>query len=150
MKISSKGRYALRLMVDIAENAGKGCISIRDAAERQGISGKYLEQIVSQLTRAKLLRSVRGAKGGYTLTKPAEEYTAGEILRVIEGNLAPVACLVDDVNACERAQSCQTLGFWQGLQKAVDAYVDSVTLHDLLKSAQADSRRRAETAYLLD
>ena len=133
MKISSKGRYALRMMIDVAENNESGLVRIKDISERQRISTKYLEQIVTHLTRAKLLRSERGSHGGYMLTKQAEEYTVGEILRAIEGDFAPVACLSDEVNQCERADICQTLGFWTGLYKAIDKYVDSVTLQDLLK-----------------
>ena len=134
MKISSKGRYALRMMIDVAENNKAGLITIKDVAERQKISTKYLEQIVTYLTRSKLLRSGRGAQGGYMLTKKPDEYTIGEILRAIEGDFAPVACLSDEVNLCERADMCKTLGFWEGLYKVVDQYVDSVTLADLINS----------------
>jgi len=134
MKISSKGRYALRMMIDVAENNKAGLITIKDVAERQKISTKYLEQIVTHLTRSKLLRSGRGAQGGYMLTKKPDEYTIGEILRAIEGDFAPVACLSDEVNLCERADMCKTLGFWEGLYKVIDQYVDSVTLADLINS----------------
>ena len=131
MKISSKGRYALRMMIDLAENHTGKWITIREVSERQGISVKYLEQIVTGLTRAGLLRSVRGSQGGYMLKKPPEQYTIGEILRAIEGELTPVACLVDDVNQCERKETCKTFTFWQGLYHAINDYVDSVTLKDL-------------------
>jgi len=134
MKISSKGRYALRMMIDIAEHSTGEWVTIRDISERQGISTKYLEQIVTHLTKSRLLRSGRGPQGGYMLTRSPEEYTAGQILRAIEGDLAPVACLTDDVNQCDRNEYCQTLDFWKGLYKTIDHYVDSVTLQDLVNS----------------
>jgi len=132
MKISSKGRYALRMMIDIAENSKGEWVAIKDISLRQGISTKYLEQIVTHLTRSKLLRSGRGAKGGYMLTKEPKDYTAGEIIRAIEGDLVPVACLADAVNQCQRAGACKTLSFWEGLYAAVDDYVDSVSLQDFI------------------
>ncbi|MCL2227729.1 MAG: RrF2 family transcriptional regulator [Oscillospiraceae bacterium] len=138
MKVSTKGRYALRMMIDIAENSDEsGRIPIRDISERQGISIKYLEQIVTNLTRAGLLRSVRGSGGGYNLTKKPEQYTVGEILRAIEGKLAPVACLEDDVNQCGRVDICLTIGFWEELYRIIDDYVDSKTLQDLLGQENA-------------
>ncbi len=134
MKISTKGRYALRMMIDMAgQNSGEW-IPIRDISERQGISDKYLEQIVTPLTRAKLLLSSRGAQGGYMLARTPDRYTAGQILRVIEGDLAPVACLATDVNLCERSGICPTIGFWKGLYQVINQYVDSVTLQDLADS----------------
>ena len=133
MKISTKGRYALRMMIDIAEHGANEWVPIKDISERQGISVKYLEQIVTSLTRAGFLRSGRGAGGGYMLTKTPEQYTAGEILRAIEGRLAPVACLEDEVNQCERISFCKTLGFWKGFYAVINEYVDSVTLQDLMK-----------------
>lgn len=133
MKISTKGRYALRMMIDIAENGSNQKVSIKEISERQEISVKYLEQIVPNLTRAGLLRSERGAGGGYMLTKPPGQYTVGSILRAIEGKLAPVACLEDETNKCERSEHCKTLAFWTGLYEVIDNYVDSVTLEDLLK-----------------
>lgn len=133
MKISSKGRYALRMMIDIAQNANGRLVTIKEVSERQGISIKYLEQIVTYLTRAKLLRSVRGPQGGYMLTKEPKDYTAGEIICAIEGDLAPVACLADETNQCERRDICTTLNFWQELYTMVNGYVNSVTLEDLIK-----------------
>ena len=132
MKISTKGRYALRMMVDIAENGKDGKVTIKEISRRQDISTKYLEQIAVVLTHAGLLRSERGSQGGYTLTKAPDQYTAGEILRAIEGKFAPVACLEDNVNMCERAEICKTVNFWKGLYKAIDDYLDSVTLQDLV------------------
>ena len=133
MKISTKGRYSLRMMIDIAEcnNTGEW-ITIKEIAERQGMSVKYLEQIATVLTRAGLLQSGRGAYGGYKLKKQPEQYTVGEILRAVEGNLAPVACLEDEINQCERNEICKTLVFWQGLHKVIANYVNSVTLKDLI------------------
>ena len=133
MKISTKGRYALRLMLDLAEHDQGGAIALRDVSTRQGISTKYLEQIVALLSRAGLLKSVRGAQGGYRLTRAPEEYPIGEILRITEGDLAPVACLEQKADARIRAEECPTLAFWQGLQRTIDAYVDGATLRDLMK-----------------
>ena len=132
MKISTKGRYALKMMIDIAEHGANKMVPIKDISERQGVSLKYMEQIVTNLTKAGLLRSGRGAGGGYMLTKTPAQYTAGEILRALEGKLAPVACLEDAINQCERVSLCKTLGFWGGLYKVIDDYVDSVTLQDLI------------------
>jgi len=136
MKISTKGRYALRMMIEIAERNSGEWIAIKEISERQGISVKYLEQIVTNLTRAGLLRSGRGPQGGYMLTKAPEQYTAGEILRAIEGKLAPVACLNDDVNKCERKETCRTVNFWMGLYKVINDYVNSVTLQDLVTNTK--------------
>lgn len=136
MKISSRGRYALRMMIDIAEHSAGEWVPIRDISERQGISTKYLEQIVTSLTRAGLLRSGRGPQGGYMLARPPEKYTAGEIIRAIEGKLTPVACLDDEINLCERNEYCKTLGFWEGLYEITNNYMDSVTLKDLIASNQ--------------
>ena len=132
MKISTKGRYALRLMLDLAIQPGDSAVPLRDVAERQEISDKYLEQIVTQLARGGLVRSVRGAGGGYLLTRTPEEYTVGEILRQLEGNLAPVSC-VSGGSCCGRADRCVTLEVWQQIQDAVDGVVDNITLADLMK-----------------
>ena len=136
MKISTKGRYALRMMVDI-EQQGRECpVALREIAQRQGISVKYLEQIAAVLTRAGYLKSVRGAQGGYILTREPKEYTAGEILRLTEGNLAPVECLEAEKNLCPRAEHCTTLRLWEELNQAVRQVVDGRTLEDL-----ADEKR---------
>ena len=117
MKISTKGRYALRLMLDVALHSHGAAVPLRDVAQRQEISDKYLEQIVTQLSRAGLVRSVRGAGGGYLLTREPEEYTVGEILRVLEGNLAPVSCVdQDDTCRCNRADRCVTVEVWRDIQ----------------------------------
>lgn len=133
MRISTKGRYALRLMIDLAERDGEGFISLKDVAERQEISVKYMEQIVTVLCKVGFLKSLRGAQGGYKLAKLPKEYTVGDILRVTEGDLAPVACLEDKQNQCPRYSKCITVEFWQGLYDVVNKYVDSVTLADLTK-----------------
>ncbi|MDR0362130.1 MAG: Rrf2 family transcriptional regulator [Planctomycetota bacterium] len=128
MKFSTKSRYALRLMLDLA-NAGKGeYVSLKDVSERQGISLKYLEQIVSQLARTGLVKSSRGPQGGYRLAKDASQYTPGDVIRAIEGNIAVVACLGDHPNACARSAYCPTLGFWEGMNTLLNNYLDSMTL----------------------
>ena len=133
MKISTKGRYALRLMVDLGINSTNDeYVSLKDVSERQGISAKYLEQIVTPLSRAGLVRSIRGAQGGYRLSKKPDSYTAGEILRAIEGSFAPIACLETETNECERYAKCPTVGFWEGMYKAISDYMDSVTLQQLI------------------
>ncbi len=130
MKISTKGRYALRLMLDIALADPQLPVPLRDVARRQGVSDKYLEQIVTQLGRGGLVRSVRGAGGGYLLTRPPEEYTVGDILRCVEGSLSPVGC-VDDPGCCERAGQCVTAEVWDRVARAVNQVVDSITLAHL-------------------
>ncbi|MGN1097806.1 MAG: RrF2 family transcriptional regulator [Clostridia bacterium] len=133
MKVSTKGRYALRMMIDIALNSdGENNITIKEISERQNISVKYLEQIVNTLSKAKLLRSTRGAQGGYRLSRAPEDYTAGEILRLTEGSLAPIECLEEE-NLCPRKDICTTLEFWTGLNNVINSYVDSVTLADLVQ-----------------
>ena len=132
MKISTKGRYALRLMIDLAENSTGDPISLKDVAKRQGISDKYLEQIISILNKAGFVKSIRGAQGGYLLRKAPENYTVGMILRLTEGSLAPVACLDSGVVECDRSEHCATLSLWQGLYKVINEYLDSVTLQDLI------------------
>ncbi len=132
MKISTKGRYALRMLLDLAVRQEQGYISLKEVAERQNISKKYLEQIVPMLNRSGILRTNRGNKGGYMLAKPANVLTVGEILRATEGSLAPVACLEYEVNDCPRAEECATLYIWEGLYKAVQDYLDGITLQDIL------------------
>ena len=134
MKISSKGRYALRLMTDIAQCCPEKWTSLKEISTRQEISMKYLEQIVTKLCRAGLLLSLRGPQGGYRLARPAEQYTVGEILRAVEGELAPVPCLEWDEKGCERRDTCNSLRFWEGLFQCVNDYVDSVTLKQLIEN----------------
>lgn len=136
LKISTKGRYALRLMLDLALSDGGSPVSLRDVSERQKLSEKYLEQIVTPLSRAGLVRAVRGAGGGYLLTKPAAEYTVGTILRTLEGELAPVECAVDP-NYCERRAECVTVELWEQIYRAVCGVVDNITLEDLRQQALA-------------
>lgn len=132
MKISTKGRYAVRLMIDIARNSGEGYVSLKDAAERQGVSLKYLEQIVTILGKGGFLSSQRGAQGGYRLTGAPDEYTVGDILKTTEGGMAPVACLEDDADECPRVCSCPTIKLWKGLYENIMGYLNSVTIADLL------------------
>lgn len=132
MKISTKGRYALRLMLDLALHDNGGYIPIKEISKRQEISDKYLEQIIAILGRAGYVKSIRGANGGYKLAHPLKTYTVGMILRLTEGSLAPVACLDDNVNTCERRGQCATLMVWKKLYDAVNGVVDSITLEDLV------------------
>lgn len=132
MKISTKGRYALRMMLDIAEHQGDGFVTLKDVARRQGISKKYLEQIALQLNQMNALRAVRGHQGGYRLTREPEEYSVLDVLRIAEGSLAPVACLEQVPNLCERREYCRTLPMWKGLKRVVEDYLGGITLQDLL------------------
>ena len=131
MKISTKGRYALRLMLDLALNNTGEAVSLKDIARRQDISDKYLEQIISILNKAGYVRSIRGAQGGYMLAREPETYTVGTILRLTEGSMNPVACLEDEPNQCSRAGECVTLRLWKMLDKAIEGVLDKVTLQDL-------------------
>ena len=133
MKISTKGRYALRLMLDIALHDGEGPIRIKEIALRQDISDKYLEQIIAALNKSGLVKSVRGPQGGYLLTKKPEEYTVGMILRSTEGSLAPVSCMDCAGETCERQDTCVTLRIWKRLDDAIKGVVDEITLYDLMK-----------------
>ena len=133
MLISTKGRYALRVMIDLAEHQAEGFIPLKVIAERQEISEKYLESIIKLLVKAKLLNGVRGKGGGYKLTKSPEQYTIGSILRLTEDSLAPVSCLESGANACPRAAECRTLPLWQGLNKVISDYLDNITVADLMQ-----------------
>ena len=130
--ISTRGRYALRMMLDLAENQGDGYVSLKDIAARQDISKKYLEQIIPVLNRAGLLQTTRGVQGGYRLTRRPEEYTVLDILSATETGLAAVACLEQDANPCARCCDCLTLPVWQGLDKVVKDYLAGITLQDVL------------------
>lgn len=132
MKISTKGRYALRLMLDLALNNTGEYISIKSIASRQEISEKYLEQIISLLNKAGYVKSIRGAGGGYRLSKDPKEYTVGMILKLTEGSLMPVDCLDPDIDDCNRATSCITREVWQKLYDAILGVVDNITLQDLV------------------
>lgn len=132
MKISTKGRYAIRLMLDLATNSCGKPVSLNDIAARQQISEKYLEQIISVLNKAGYVRSIRGPQGGYLLVKEPKEYTVGMILRSTEGDLAPVSCVGNGAVECDRADSCVTVRIWQKINDAVDNVVDNITLADLV------------------
>lgn len=132
MKISTKGRYALRVMLDLALNSDGRCIPLKEIAARQSISEKYLEQIFTALGRAGLLRSTRGAQGGYTLAFSPEEITAGMILRATEGDLAPVECVSAAGGECPRSVNCVTAEVWEKIRAAVDDVVNHITLADLV------------------
>ena len=134
MTISTRGRYALRMMADLAEHQGDGFVSLKEIAIRQEISKKYLEQIIPVLNCAGLLQTSRGYKGGYRLSKAPRDYTIGEILRATEGPMAPVACLEGKENLCTRRGHCKTLPIWAGLQKVIDDYLDGITLEELVAS----------------
>ncbi len=136
MKISTKGRYALRMMLDLAEHRADGFVALKDIAERQNISKKYLEQIIPAFNQSDFLRASRGYQGGYMLAKAPSEYTVGAILRLTEGNLAPVACAGDDGTACERSADCPTLPVWRGLSRVINEYLDGITLQDILDQHQ--------------
>ena len=132
VNITSKGRYALQVMIDLAQHPDEGFVSLKTVAERQGISMKYLEMIVSSLKKEELLESTRGKEGGYRLSRSPAEYSVGEILRCLEDNLAPVACIKDGDVQCDKAAACVTLPMWKELDEITNAYLDTVTLEDLL------------------
>ncbi len=132
MKISTKGRYALRMLLDLAQNQKEGYLSLKEIAERQGISKKYLEQIVPVFNKSDVLKTNRGFQGGYRLARTPDKYTVGEILRLTEGSLAPVACLEGTVNDCPKQNDCITLPLWKGFYKVITDYLDNITLQDIL------------------
>lgn len=130
--ISTRGRYAIRVMIDLAYNQQDGYVPMKDVALRQNLSLKYLEQILPLLKRNKMVVGIQGKGGGYRLTKEPKEYSLGEILRVTEKDLAPVSCLAEGAEKCLRRDSCKTIGFWEGLNVVINEYIDSKTLADLL------------------
>ncbi|HBI61880.1 MAG TPA: Rrf2 family transcriptional regulator [Lachnospiraceae bacterium] len=131
MKITTRGRYALNLMLDMVTNSNGSPIKLRDIAERQKISDKYLEQIVAALNKAGLIRSIRGSQGGYLLVRKPEEYTVGEILRITEGNMAPVPCLEYEENQCNKQESCVSVILYKKINDAINSVIDTVTLADM-------------------
>ena len=133
MKISTKGRYAVRLMLDLAMHNTGEAVSIKDISKRQGVSDKYLEQIIYVINQEGYVRSIRGAQGGYMLKKDPKDYTVGMILRLTEGSLAPVSCVDDDDMVCERENGCVTFYVWKKLNDAINGVVDSITLADLVE-----------------
>lgn len=132
MKISTKGRYALRLLLDIARQGEGAVVSLKEISGRQGISVKYLEQIVLKLNKNGFLKSIRGVQGGYMLTRTPVEYNAGDVLRAVEGSLAPITCLQSEINQCERCDHCDTLWFWEGMDRVINEYVDQYSLQDFI------------------
>ena len=132
MKISTKGRYALRLMLDLALNNSGKPVRIRDVSERQNISDKYLEQIISVLNKARFVRSIRGPQGVYLLTRRPEEYTVGMILRLTEGSMAPVDCVDEELGHCPKMTECATSVVWKRLNDAISDVIDNITLQDLV------------------
>lgn len=136
MRFSTKGRYALRMMIDLAQHNTGEYISLKEISKRQEVSVKYLEQIVTQLCKSGFLQSIRGPQGGYRLAKHPTEYTAGDILRATEGSLAPIPCLKEDAAVCSRYARCGSIQFWEGLAMVMNNYVDSITLDDLLRQCQ--------------
>lgn len=149
MRISTKGRYALRMLTDLAINKDKGFISLKDIATRQQISKKYLEQIVPLFNGSGILEANRGFQGGYKLAEAAEDYTVGDILRITEGNLTPVPCADSSQNSCEMSDNCTTQFVWEGLYKAINNYLDSVTLGDIVEKQIRNKRRKEENIVLL-
>lgn len=145
MKISTKGRYALRMLLDLAEHSSDGFIPLKDIAQRQGISKKYLEQIVPILNKSDILKTNRGFQGGYMLAKSPDQYTVGEILRLTEGSLSPVECLYQTPIECERSNECPTLPIWQGLNKVINDYLDGITLQNVLDK----QRERYSNNYII-
>ena len=137
MKISTKGRYALRMLLDLAQNQGDGFVALKDIAVRQNVSKKYLEQIVPMLNKSDILLASRGFQGGYRLAKSPDQYTVGAILRIAEGSLAPVACLDHSPLLCDRSADSITLPVWQGLNRVINEYLDSITLQDILDQQQS-------------
>lgn len=130
--ISTKGRYALRVILDLAENGGDNPVPLKEIAERQDISLKYLETIMPNMIKAELVVGSHGKGGGYRLSRPVKDYTVGEVLRVAEGPIVPVACLGCD-STCDRAAFCTTLPIWKNLDNMINKYLDSLSLEDLLK-----------------
>ena len=134
MIVSTRGRYALRVMIDLAEHGEADYVAMREIAARQGISLKYLEKILPALVAGKLIEGVHGKGGGYRLTRPPEEITAGQILRLTEGDLSPVACLACDADPCDRTNQCRTRPMWTELNSLINRYLDGVTVASLMQS----------------
>lgn len=145
MKISTKGRYALRMLIDLAEHRSDGFVPLKDIAQRQGISKKYLEQIVPILNQSDVLKTNRGFQGGYMLAKSPDQYTVGDVLRLTEGSLSPVACLDQTPVGCEKSSECPTLPIWQGLNKVINDYLNSITLQSILDN----QRERYSNDYII-
>ncbi|MDE5756817.1 MAG: RrF2 family transcriptional regulator [Clostridia bacterium] len=147
MTISTKGRYALRIIIDLAENDNGSYIPMKQVAERQGLSLKYLEHILSILKQKNLVEGLHGKGGGYKLTKKPEEYTVGEILRLVEGDLAPVACLECGAKPCENVGKCRTIKMWRGLHNLIEEYFDGITVRDLMQD-DTDPTKKVDKSFL--
>lgn len=139
MMISTRGRYALRVLIDLADHANGGYIPMKDVAARQNISLKYLERILPTLTKAKLIEGVHGKGGGYRLTRDPSDYTVGEVLRLTEGDLAPVSCLSPDAAPCDRVTECRTIKIWRDFYDLTNKYFDGIHLSDLTAADGADN-----------
>ncbi|MBQ8828955.1 MAG: RrF2 family transcriptional regulator [Burkholderiaceae bacterium] len=139
MRVSTRGRYALRFLIDLAERESRGYISLKEVADRQSVSKKYLEQIVPVLNIAGLLKTNRGYRGGYTLARPASEITVADVLEATEGSLMPVPCLDNEVPGCENKRSCTTFSMWEGLGNVVKSYLSGVTIEDLVREERSKS-----------
>ena len=139
MLISTRGRYALRVLIDLAEHTGGGYITLRDIVKRQDISQKYVESIMTMLSKNNLVEGVHGKGGGYRLNREPDEYSVAEILKITEGTLAPVTCLEEGAKPCPRAAECRTLPMWDKLNAMITDYLDSVSLADLMQTKTADN-----------
>ena len=142
MRISTKGRYALRMLIDLAEHRDQGYVSLKEISQRQNISKKYLEQIIPIFNKTDVLRANRGSQGGYMLAKAPDQYTVGEIIRLTEGSLSPVDCVDQDPAECSRSAFCPTLPIWQGLSKLINEYLDGITLQDILDQQAACQQKK--------
>ncbi|MDR2105686.1 MAG: Rrf2 family transcriptional regulator [Deferribacteraceae bacterium] len=140
MRVSAKGRYALRVLLELAASSGSRYIPLKEIADKHGISRNYLEQIMPLLHKAKFVKTTRGFQGGYKLTKPPRDYRLGDILRVTEGNIAPVVCLDNGESVeCDRVDKCPTIEVWQGLNRVMLDYIDGISLQDILEKKQSVS-----------
>ncbi|MBQ7346984.1 MAG: RrF2 family transcriptional regulator [Clostridia bacterium] len=147
MTISTRGRYALRVVIDLAENGKDSYIPMKEVAERQDLPLKYLERILPVLTQNHIVEGQHGKGGGYRLTRKPEEYTVGEILRLAEGDLAPVACLECGAKPCEKADRCRTIAMWKNLQALIDGYFDGITIRDLMRE-ESDNSGGMDVSFL--
>ncbi|MGN0307827.1 MAG: RrF2 family transcriptional regulator [Lachnospiraceae bacterium] len=139
MMVSTRGRYALRVMIDLAEHGGSSFVPLKDIAERQNISRKYLESIMTALSKNGMVEGLHGKGGGYRLSRGAEDYRIGDILRLTENSLAPVPCLEEEANPCERAAECKTLPMWTRLYEMINEYLDGITIADLVGTSSGDN-----------
>lgn len=150
MKLSTRGEYGLRAMFDLALRYGEGPIPLKSIAERQEISDHYLEQLISGLRKAGLVKSVRGAQGGYVLAKEPGEITVGDVIRVLEGPIAPMDCVNEEEKApCSRAETCVTRGIWQKVKESIDGVLDSITLKDMVQEAEKVNQSKDYYMYYI-